>query len=76
MSDQYAYTSTACILATASYFQFRIKVWFKGARQPEVYSSLQNGNFEESIDPDTTVCLMKADRAGHFDACQWVAPAS
>jgi hypothetical protein len=75
MSEQYAYTSTACIFATAFYFQFRIKVWFKGARQPEVYSSLQNGNFEDSIDPDTTVCLMKADRAGHFDACQWVAPA-
>jgi hypothetical protein len=74
MSDRFAYTSTSCIFATAFCFQFRIKVWFKGSKKPEVYSSLTWGNFDEQFDPDTTVCLMKADRTGHFDACQFIPP--
>jgi hypothetical protein len=75
MSDQFAYSSTVCLFATALCFRITLKVWIRGSKYPEMYSSSKEYDEVQDaihiVDPNTTICFCKGDRSSHFDACHW-----
>ena len=78
MRYQYAYTSTVCLWATAICFRVTLKIFIMGSAT-EAYvprKELEQGNDDlRTVHPDTTICLCKSDRGGHFDACRYSLPA-
>jgi hypothetical protein len=77
MRHQYAYSSAVCVWATALCFRVALKVFIKGCAT-EAYvprRELEQDSKELNIiHPDSTICLCKDDRGGHFDACHYAHP--
>jgi hypothetical protein len=78
MRDHHAYTSSVCVVATALYFRVSLKVFIRGS-STETYVPRKELHQEAEeihiVVPDSTICLCKNDRRGHFDACRYVPPA-
>ncbi len=79
MRYRYAYTSTVCLWATAICFRVTLKIFIMGsateAYVPRKELEQVYDDFK-TVHPDSTICLCKGDRGGHFDACRYALPAT